>query len=146
MVIVVILLVIVFVTRSTAPVSAAGTVTITQIPTGLSSQIYYALAWTSDASGNVSGTTVPVGRGRVVQAKTIPGTGGVQPSNGYTVTLKDNDGVDRLGGIGAGQSNASAAILRPTETLFDAEAPTLELQVSGAGNAKQGTVIVVVAR
>src|SRR5258707_8718559 len=72
--------------------------------------------WTSDsATGAVSGLTPKI-CGRLLKVTTIPGTGGVQPSSNYTVTVTDQNfltggttGVDVLGNCSktcaANQSN-----------------------------------------
>lgn len=111
------------------------------------------LAWTSDASGNVSGTLTPVISGTLARVVFIPGSGGTQPSSLYDVTLLDESGVDVLGGQGANLSNSTVAQVAPGCPLKDGTtvsttAPQmddrLELQVANAGNAKTGTVVLYV--
>lgn len=61
----------------------------------------YSLAWTSDSSGDVSGTSATFKAGSVVAVTVSPGSGGSQPSNAYDVTmLCDIHGIDVLYGEG----------------------------------------------
>ena len=99
----------------------------------------YSIVWTSDASGNVSASTLDLRRGRLRQVKYVPGSGGSQPTSGYTATLIDADGVDLLAGGGATLSNSAATISAPTTPLF-IESQTVTPTVSGGGNAKSGTI------
>lgn len=105
------------------------------------------LAWTCDASGAVNGTrTTAFVSGEILRVVFVPGTGGAQPTNLYDVTLEDTDGVDVLDGCGANRSNAAAVSTAPeigaaATGQRTAVSSTLELKVSNAGNAKQGTVV-----
>ena|SRR4030042_211607 len=102
-------------------------------------------AWTSDsATGAVSGTTTAYFSGRFIGLITVPGTVGDQPSDNYTVTVKDDDGIDLLLG-------AAAANRDQTNTEFIAEASMagvaeskLTFAISGAGNSKKGTVYLLI--
>jgi|ERR1051326_415655 hypothetical protein len=129
----------------------AGTLVVTtsQVASGVSK---YSCAWTSTAGGAVSGNPFDVVRGCILQVKFIPGTGGNQPTNNYTVALNDTDGVDVFAGIGQGTnlSNASSKIAVPYFGLaatqvfslyFHDGSEQLDLVVAGAGSVKQGTVI-----
>jgi len=49
-----------------------------------------------------------VGGAYLFKVRTIPGTGGAQPSANYGVTLTDSDGMDLLQGAGTGLSNTTA--------------------------------------
>jgi hypothetical protein len=115
---------------------------------------WYSLAWTSDASGNVSGIpTVNVISGSIERVVFVPGTGGVEPTDLYDVTLLDSHGIDVLAGQGANLSQSSASHIKPgvpmkdgttTSTAPIAVDEVLTLAVSAAGNAKSGTVILYV--
>lgn len=104
------------------------------------------LAWTSDAAGAVSGTTVDA-VGEIHRVTFVPGTGGSQPTDLYDATLLDEDGLDVLAGKGANLSNATKTQICPfigDGTVTDkpvAVCGTLELQVAAAGNVKSGTVV-----
>jgi hypothetical protein len=113
----------------------------------------YSIAWTSDASGNVSGAgnAFAVGQGEIISVRFRPGTGGVEPTNNYTVQLQDADGVDVLGGAGGGTnlSNTAATLAVPAvSTYFKryVESGNLTPVVAAAGNAKTGTVELLILR
>lgn len=103
----------------------------------------YPIAWTSDASGNVSGDSFPIKFGGLLQAKFVPGTSGVQPTDQYDVVVNDADGVDVLRGAGANLSNSAGSYSTPVNNapVLFLEAQTLYPVVSNAGNAKSGTII-----
>lgn len=130
----------------------AGTLLVTGA--GLVSGIRkFTLAWTSTAGGAVSGNPFDFPSGCIIQVKFIPGAGGTQPTNNYTVALNDTDGVDVFAGIGSGTnlSNATSKIavpyfgLAPTQVYslyFHDASQQLDLVVAAAGASKTGTVII----
>lgn len=104
--------------------------------------------WTSDSSGNYSGT-VDV-NGCILNAVFAPGSGGSQPSNNYDVTINDAQGVDILAGLGANLSNTTATRKIPLFPATDGTTTTagpgavngqLTVAVANAGNAKSGTIV-----
>lgn len=130
----------------------AGTLVVTtsQVASGITK---YSCAWTSTAGGAVSGNLFDLARGCIFQVKFIPGSGGTQPTNNYTVALNDTDGVDFFAGIGQGTnlSNATSKIAVPYFGLaasqvfslpFNDGSEQFDLVVAAAGNAKTGTVII----
>jgi len=109
------------------------------------------LDWTSDASGDVSGTHTVYLSGQIERVCFIPDSGGTQPTDQYDVTLEDDNGLDVLQGLGANLSNATATDVVPVVTDGNAgnASPTaiddkLELKVANAGNAKGGKVILYI--
>lgn len=141
---------------------AAGLIAVTSIQFNDPNR-RYAFAWTSDASGNVNGNTTngagvitgSPGRitGLLLRVVFIPGTGGVQPSDAYDMVMLDSNGFDILAGLGANLSQTNTTSKVPGNAMTDgttvSTAPIalndiLELQVSNAGNAKQGTVVLYV--
>jgi hypothetical protein len=52
----------------------------------------------------VSANTLDIKRGRILQAKFVPGAGGSVPTDLYDVTLADADGADLLLGLGGDRS------------------------------------------
>jgi hypothetical protein len=107
------------------------------------------LAWTSDASGDVSATTTVLPAGTVLGVAFTPGSGGTQPSDAYDVTLLCADhSVDVLAGEGANLSNATATHKQPMASNAGttgfarvwAHSGNYQLVVANAGNAKTGTV------
>src|SRR5258708_2022396 len=108
------------------------------------------LAWTSDASGNVNGLPTGNINGTICKVEFVPGTGGSQPTDLYDVTLTDAAGVDVLAGQGANLSQTTATAVVPGVSFKDGTttsaapcvvAEALTLNVSNAGNAKSGQVI-----
>ena len=122
--------------------------TLTMVSSEVRAGLYvYTFSWTSDAAGNVSGTTFPLAPGTIVSLEFQPGTGGSQPTNLYNVVLNDDMAVDLLGGSGAGLSNAANSITTPrinSERVYH-HGGSCELKVSAAGNAKSGVVVVYIA-
>jgi hypothetical protein len=105
------------------------------------------ITWTSDASGNATVTT-PTLNGRILCVEFAPGTGGSQPSNNYSATLTAVSGFDLLlGKASANLSNTAVSRLIPAQATSDTNtlgvvsvAEACTLNISGAGNAKSGTV------
>lgn len=120
-------------------VEAVGTVTVTPSSAGLSNLRKYAIAWTSTAGGAVSANTFTLPAGVLVSIRFVPDSGGTQPSNLYDVTLVDAAGADILGGTGANLSNATASI-QQWDPRFVYTGQPLDLVIANAGNAKAGTV------
>jgi len=103
----------------------------------------YSIAWTSDASGNVNGTSIALKRGRLLQVKFVPTNGGAQPSNNYGATLLDADGVDLLAGKGTALSNTAATIAVPVVSSTSPaliEGGNYTPTISAAGNATNGRI------
>jgi hypothetical protein len=124
---------------------AVGTVAVTTTDIGSDSRggylgiTKYSLAWIASAGGAVSGNPVTTVRGTLVAAKVVPGTG-TPPTGGYGVTLVDTDGVDVLGGLGAGQSATVGKYFPFLPPLIFDGSETLDLVISAAGNGGMGTV------
>jgi hypothetical protein len=105
----------------------------------------YSIAWTSDASGNVNGSSLALKRGRLLQVKFVPTNGGTEPSNDYSVALLDADGVDVLAGKGASLSNTAASIAVPvvsstSPAFIDSTLGNFTPTVSAAGNVTNGRI------
>lgn len=113
------------------------------------------IAWTSDGSGAVTqpltgGKQSGYVSGLIQRVVFVPGTSGVQPTNLYSVTLKDSSGIDVLSGQGASLSNSANTHIKPSVPMKDGTTTStaeiavddiLTLGVTAAGAAKQGTVI-----
>lgn len=136
----------------------AGSITVTSSGvTGGAGVRKYSVAWTSDASGAVSGNTVAISAGTIVAVEFVPGAGGVQPTDLYDVTFTDADGInvfdDGAGAsVGANLSNATASHKVPfvgggtvTYVRRWLHGGNYTPVVAAAGNAKQGTINVYVA-
>lgn len=126
----------------------AGSISFSETRSGLVRRAV--LAWTSDASGAVNGTTTKL-CGAIVRVEFVPGAGGSQPSAAYDVLLKSASGIDLLAGQGANLSNSAASQVAPACPFTDGTTVSIappqvnenvELDVQNAGNAKSGSVIV----
>lgn len=126
----------------------AGSITVTT--TQASNAIdKYSIAWVSDASGNVSANTFAVEAGEIVQVGYIPDGGGTQPSDLYDVTMTDAQSIDVLTGTGANLSNATSTVAVPVVSTYfrrTLQAGNLTPTVANAGNAKGGTIVLLVRR
>ncbi len=113
-------------------------------------------AWTSDASaGNVNtGNVTPKIVGRLVKVQTVPGAGGVAPTNAYTVTIKDAAGIDVFAACDTNITGSNTTA-QETYALVNSHANTavatathpvvcdpLTIIIASAGNSKQGTVTI----
>lgn len=116
--------------------AAVGAITLTEQT--YSSVKLIKFAWTSDASGNVSGIpTLNVYDGQVLACVTVPAGGGVAPT-AYTLQILDGNGVDVLAQAGTARSTTAQETLKAP--LGAVSASALSLVIASAGNAKQGTV------
>lgn len=130
--------------------AVAGSIVVTSSDLG-GGYTKYSVAWLSSAGGAVSENVFATKRGRLQQVKFIPGAGGAQPTDQYGVAILDAAGLDILLGLGSGRSNATASAFPALDgvgavpgTLGFLEAGNLTPTISGAGNAKGGTVILIV--
>lgn len=131
--------------------AVAGTVTTTTADLG-GGYTKYTMAWVCSAGGAVTENAVAVERGHIHQVKFIPDSGGTQPTDQYDATLIDaiSGGVDFLTGIGGNLSNTTRKIGVPQvgdgttalQRVFH-EGGDLYPTIANAGNAKGGTIIVV---
>jgi hypothetical protein len=122
---------------------AAGSVVVTKTP--LASGLFkISVAWTSSAGGAVSGNSFSVGAGALLQAKFVPGTAGTQPTDQYDVVVNDADSCDVVVGKGANLSNSAASLGVQNAPLSYLMGGTLDVVVANAGNAKTGTVILLI--
>jgi hypothetical protein len=127
---------------------AVGTVAVTTttiIENQRERVLQYSIAWTSTAGGAVSANTFRLNApGRLLSVRYVPGSGGLQPSDQYDVTLVDSDGVDVLAGGGANLSNAVATLVHRDPPAYLTHTRTLDLVVANAGDANSGTVVLTV--
>jgi hypothetical protein len=130
-------------------VAGSIVVTTTEVTNNI---LKYSVAWTSDASGNVSGVTFPMIVGTIIAVEFIPGSGGSQPSDGYDVDFLDAGGVTMFDNgantsIGSNLSNLFASHAVPLVGLTGVTiyrrwhyGGLVTVDVANAGNAKSGTV------
>lgn len=114
--------------------------------------------WTSDSGAAEIETDFEV-PGHLERVVTVPGTGDDKPSDNYSITLKDEHGLDLLDGQGsANRDDTNAEQIFPrfgTEDLVGSNTygqlfqplicGKLTLNVSGAGASNQGTVYVYIS-
>jgi len=106
----------------------------------------YSIAWLSDASGDVSANSFNVKQGELLQVRTTPSVAAA-PTDNYDVVINDANTYDILGGLGANRDTANTEMIVPVvSTTFPLilEAGALTPVVSNAGNAKQGTIVLLV--
>jgi hypothetical protein len=111
-------------------------------------------AWTSDSStGTASATTNKI-VGRLVKVVTVPGS--PTPTNNYTVTITDGNGVNVLAScdktVASNQSSSAATETYLLVKSYDGTAVAvgvhpvvgdkLTIAVSGAGNSTQGQIFI----
>ena len=98
------------------------------------------IGWTSASDGSVSVDTNAV-QGKITRVSfTSAYSGGTQPTDQYDATLTDEHDYDLLASGGANRSNAAATTVVPTTPI--AVDGVLTLNITNAGNAKSGTVVV----
>lgn len=131
-----------------APLWAAGSATVTvSAPRADASgarHLAYTVAWTSDASGDVSGHAFTVQPGKLVSVRMTPGGGAAQPTDLYDVTLSDGDVADILAGAAVDRSNSASSLLQWDPTLWQDGSRALDLVVAHAGDSNTGTVVILV--
>ena len=97
--------------------------------------------WTSDASGDASGTDTKVLNGIPLRFVTNPGS--TAPTDDYDIVINDADSVDiASGGLGNRDTSTSEQFIPGGDAdpgaAFEG---VLSLVVSNAGNAKEGKVV-----
>lgn len=122
-----------------------GIVTITEETFNYVKKI--AFAWTSENGGGNAGkatkTTLDSYTGEIIRLVTVPGAAPNAPTDDYDITITDEDGTDVLMGAGANRDTANTEQVLPV-LLGCVANDKLTLNVSGAGNAKKGTVYLYV--
>jgi len=118
--------------------AAGSAMTFTEVTHGTVKKVK--VAWTSDdTTGAVSGTTTNVYSGRILGAITVPGAGGVQPSNLYDIAVNDSDSVDVALGALIDRSNAATQFVAEA-SMAGLASSKITVSVTNAGNSKQGTL------
>jgi len=116
----------------------AGSVTITY--SSHETVKYVQWSWTSDASGDVSGTDTTLVSGQVLRWATNPGS--TAPSANYDIVVNDEDSIDiAAGGLVNRHTSTSEQVLTGGDAKDGAAfMGALSLVVSNAGNAKEGVL------
>jgi len=116
----------------------AGSVTITY--SSHDTIKYVQWSWTSDASGDVSGTDTVVVSGVALRWATNPGS--TAPTANYDIVVNDEDGIDIANGGLANRHTSTSEHFIPGGDADPGAAfvGKLSLVVSNAGNAKEGVL------
>jgi hypothetical protein len=117
---------------------AAGTVTSVEVTAASVRKITW--SWLSTAGGAADGTTTAVFDGELLGLTTIPAGGGSAPTDDYDITVTDADGHDVLLGAGANRDTANTEHVAKA-SLGGVAGSKLTLNITNAGSAKSGTVI-----
>jgi hypothetical protein len=118
---------------------AAGTVTTTEIVHTTLRKVVF--AWTSGTGaegGTASGATTAALDGMVIGLTTIP-SGAAAPTDDYDITVTDGQGHDVL--LGAGADRDAVNTEHVSTGMAGVAGSVLTLNITNAGDAKQGTVI-----
>lgn len=100
-------------------------------------------AWTSTSGGAADLITNDLYDGKLIGLTTIPAGGGSAPSANYDVTVNDSDGHDVLAGAGMNRHTSNTEHVTGT-SLAGVCQSKLTLNVTNAGDTKQGTVILYI--
>lgn len=126
--------------------SATGTVTVTSTTDiGLGKPVIrHTVAWTSHTDGTVTSNAFAV-VGWLTQVRITPGSGGTQPTDNYDMVIATAQGVDVLvvngGTAGTNLSQTTSKIVMINPPILLEAGATLDVQISAAGSAKTGTVV-----
>lgn len=118
---------------------AAGSVVITE--KNFPSVKLITFAWTSDASGVVSGLATTTNRysGQAIELATVPGAS----VSSYVISILDSNSLDIVCGAGTGRSTTLTEYLKQA-SLGGVSDDVLTLSITGAGNAKTGTAYLLI--
>ena len=116
----------------------AGSVTISYV--GHDTVKYVQWSWTSDASGDVSGTDTKILSGVALRFAANPGS--TAPTDDYDITILDDDSIDIAGGVLTSLDTSTSEQVLTGGDAKDGAAfmGALSLVVANAGNAKEGVL------
>ena len=121
----------------------AGTVSIVHTRNGSIGRIV-ATCTADAAAATFPATALPPFSGRILALRTNPGA--TAPTDNYDITLVDDDGVDRLQGVGANRATATsqeAAVVYSGTAIHPPVAFDETLTLTLAGNSVNSAVTVV---
>ena len=95
-------------------------------------------SWTSDSSGDVSGTDTDAISGRAYRWATNPGS--TAPTDDYDIVVNDADALDVAAGVLADRDTSNSEQAYPAANTYHIFDGPLSLVVSSAGNAKEGVL------
>lgn len=116
---------------------------VTAYPTGSRLQ-KIVFDWTSTTGGAIDLSSTESFNGYLVGFETVPGS--VTPTDGYSLELRDDQGYDLLGGVGATRSSTLKQMVLPKDTGLNIGpiplcGTVLRLIGTAAGSAKTGKAI-----
>src|SRR4051812_8010939 len=118
----------------------AGSTTVTHYTLGHVRKIV--IDWTADAAAaTVPDTVLPVFEGRLMEFVTNPGA--VAPTDNYDIVITDDQGVDKLQGVGANRDTANTEVAIPVysgSTIHPVVSRADVLTLSLSGNAVNSAV------
>lgn len=94
--------------------------------------------WTSDSSGDVSGTDTKLLAGQALRWATNPSA--TAPTDNYDIVVNDADALDVSVGVLANRDTANSENAYPAADTYHVFDGALSLVVSNAGNAKEGVL------
>lgn len=101
--------------------------------------------WACTEAGVVVGSvTTNKYSGVIARVETIPDTGDTAPTADYDITIKNEDGVDVLSGLGEDRSATATETKNFGDGLGCVVYSTLTLAVANAGDANGGTVMLYI--
>lgn len=119
---------------------AGMVVTTSELRTGTVKKVTF--DWLSDDTlGTATGSTTHPYDGKIITLVTDPGT--AAPTDNYDVTVTDADGHDVLVGAGANRDTANTELVGEA-SLGAVANSALTVNISNAGNAKDGEVILYI--
>jgi len=118
----------------------AQVVTITEQTGGVIKKVTW--DWLSTDAGVVASTTTAAFEGMILAAVFVPDTGATAPTDKYSVTITNPNGIDLLRGLGGNRSGTLTEWVRGNGIAANER---LTLNVSGAGDANGGTVYLYLA-
>lgn len=120
----------------------AQTLSITEETFGTVKKIKW--VWTSTDAGVVTGVaTTNAYSGKCERLVTIPASGDAAPTDDYDVVINDEDTTDVLMGGGANRDTADTEQVAASSLGIVAN-DKLTLEITGAGDANGGTVILYI--
>ena len=124
-------------------VGAVGTVTVSCPSSAKQASVWRCtVTWLSDGSGNANTNPLDFPYGRVIRFDTDPDGGAVAPDDNYDATLLDTSGVDVLQGQGANRDTANVESVLFSVPMWHDGRRKLDLNISGAGAANSGVLVV----
>lgn len=129
----------------------ADTGTVSQVTTKLGPVIKNTFTWTTGTNNNSVVTTGETAlRGEILRVTFDPRTS-ASPTNAYDVTIKDEEGIDLLAGLGSSLSTNTVTTVRPGIATsvgtvsniapYAVNGPVL-LSVTNSGHSKSGKIII----